>query len=107
MLKLYVNCVSCLNADLSIAHTSSRWLLTVDTRVRSLAGPYEVCGTESGGWIGVSPSTWVFPCQDHSTIAHRSEYSDIYFTDVGAVFRDSLCTFRVSIYLCIAVDKVT
>jgi len=40
--------------------------------VRFRASPFEICDGQSGAGTGYSPSTSVFPCQYHSTIATYS-----------------------------------
>ena len=47
----------------------SRRYLTAEARVRSQAGPCEICSGQSGIGTGFSPRTSAFPCQHHSSIA--------------------------------------
>jgi hypothetical protein len=46
---------------------------TAEARVRSRVYPCGICGGQSNTGRGFSPSTWVFPCQFHSTVLHYSE----------------------------------
>jgi hypothetical protein len=49
----------------AMAQAVSRRPLTAEARVR----PCGICGGQSGTGTGISPSTSVFPCQFHSTVA--------------------------------------
>jgi hypothetical protein len=42
---------------------------TVEARASTLVGPCGICGEQSGTEAGFSPSSSVFSCQNHSTIA--------------------------------------
>lgn len=42
---------------------------TAEDRVRSKAGPSDICGRQSGNGRGISASTWVFPFDSHSNSA--------------------------------------
>jgi len=48
-----------------MAAAVSRRAVTMEARLRSQVNATENCGGESG--TGSGPSTWVFPCQYHST----------------------------------------
>lgn len=50
----------------------SRRPLTTEARVRFRVSLREICGIQSANGTGFTPSSLVFPCQYHSTIAPRS-----------------------------------
>jgi hypothetical protein len=47
----------------------SRRPLTAEARIRTRVNPCGICGGHSGTGTGFSPSSSVFPCQYHSTVA--------------------------------------
>jgi hypothetical protein len=53
----------------AMAQVVSHRPLTAEARVRARVNPYGICGLQSGAGTGFSPSSSVFPCQYHSTIA--------------------------------------
>jgi hypothetical protein len=55
--------------DRDMTHAVSRRSLTAGSQVRSPVSPCGICGGQSGTRTGFSPSTSVFPCQYHSTVA--------------------------------------
>jgi hypothetical protein len=52
-----------------MAQVVSRRPITAEARVRDLVNPCGICGGQGGTGTGLSPSSSVFPCQYHSTIA--------------------------------------
>jgi hypothetical protein len=52
-----------------MAQAVSRRHLAAEARVRFRLSPCGICGGQNGTGTGFSPSTSVFPCQFHSTVA--------------------------------------
>jgi hypothetical protein len=52
-----------------MAQVVSRRPLPAEDRVRAQVDACGICGGQSGTGAGFSPSSSVFPCQYHSTIA--------------------------------------
>jgi hypothetical protein len=52
-----------------MAQVVSRRPLTAETRVRPQVNPCGICGGQSDIGTALSPSSSVFPCQYHSTVA--------------------------------------
>jgi hypothetical protein len=55
--------------DRAMVQVVSRLRLTAEARVRARVIPCGICGGLSGTGTGFSPSSSVFPCQYHSTVA--------------------------------------
>jgi hypothetical protein len=51
------------------AQVVSRQPLTEEARVRAWISQYWICGGQRGTGTGFYPSSSVFPCQYHSTVA--------------------------------------
>jgi hypothetical protein len=52
-----------------MAQVVSRRPLSAEARIRARINPCGICGGQSGTGTGFSPSSSVFPCQYHSTVA--------------------------------------
>jgi hypothetical protein len=56
----------------AISQVVSSRPLTAEARVRARVNPCGICGGQSGTGAGFSPSSSVFLCQYHSTVALQS-----------------------------------
>jgi hypothetical protein len=56
----------------AMAQVVSSQPLTAEARVRARVNPCGLCGGQSGSGTGFSPSSSVFPCQCHSTVAFQT-----------------------------------
>jgi hypothetical protein len=66
--------------DRAVAPAVNRRPLTAKAQSQSQVSPRGICGGQNDTSTGFSPSTSVFPCQNHSTSA---PYSFIYHHHVG------------------------
>jgi len=57
---------------------------TAEANVRSQVSPCEICGGRSATWTSFSPSTSVFLCHYHSTVAPYSSTCCAYLKDKRA-----------------------
>jgi hypothetical protein len=55
-----------------MAQVVSRRPLTAEARVRARVNRCDICGRQNGTETGFSQSSWLFPCQYHSTVALQS-----------------------------------
>jgi len=62
----------------AMAQAVSRRPLTAEARVRARVSPCGICGGQSGTGTGFSPSSSVFPCQYHSTVAPYSSITALW-----------------------------
>jgi hypothetical protein len=69
LMYLYCQSQSKKKGAVSWLKAVSRRPLTAETRVRARVNPCEICGGQSATGTGFSPSSSVFPCQYHPTIA--------------------------------------
>jgi hypothetical protein len=60
-----------------MAQVVSRRPLTAEARVPARVNPCGICGGQSDTGTGFSPSSSVFPCQYHSTVALHSHISSV------------------------------
>jgi hypothetical protein len=58
-----------------MAQAVSRRPLTAEARVRAQVSARGICSGQSGAGTGFSPSSSVFPCQYHSTVARHTHVS--------------------------------
>jgi hypothetical protein len=68
---IYIEVTSSVSGH-AMAQVVSRRPLTAEARVRARVNPCGICGGQSGTGTGFSPSSSVFPCQYHSTVAVES-----------------------------------
>jgi hypothetical protein len=61
--------LKCIIYGRAMAQVVSRRPLTAEDRVRGRVNPSGICSGQSGTGTGFSPSSSVFPCQYHSTVA--------------------------------------
>jgi hypothetical protein len=66
--KVEVSCKAFMKGR-AMVQVVSRRLLTAEARVHARVNPSGICGEQSGTGTGFSPSSSVFPCQYHSTVA--------------------------------------
>jgi hypothetical protein len=64
-----------ISLDCAMAQVVSCRPLTTEAQVRARVSPCVICGGQTGTGTGFSPSSSVFPCQHHSTMALHSHVS--------------------------------
>jgi hypothetical protein len=57
-----------------VSQAVSRRPLTAEAPVRARVSPCGICGGQSGTWTSFSPSSSVFLCQYHSTVALHTQW---------------------------------
>jgi hypothetical protein len=58
-----------------MAQAVSRRPLILEARVRARVSPRGICGGQSDTKTGISPSSSVFPCKYHTTVALHKHVS--------------------------------
>jgi hypothetical protein len=94
----------------AMAQAVSCWPLTAEARFHAWVSPCGICGEQSGTGTGFSPSSFIYPCNYHSTMALHTRTSGRGMNNtigllVAAVQRHSLTpstgtTSFISLYVC-------
>jgi tetrahydromethanopterin S-methyltransferase subunit E len=77
VMKMGNNCLSIwpYGAGRAMSVSATRRPLTAEAPVRAQVNPCWICGGQGGTGTGISPSSLVFPCQSHSTVALHAHIS--------------------------------